>query len=92
MIVVSHLPALWMLFNIPGKREIREAALSPEDDEQSRAQVPNLQLVQDNTSERASNAQSGGDAETLTARLSLLYGNEASVHKPALSWTRGGSL
>lgn len=45
MLVVSHLPALWKLFQVRGKREIREAALSPEDDEQSRGQVTDLQLV-----------------------------------------------
>lgn len=45
MIVASHFPALWTLLQVPGKRESREAALSPEDDEQSRGQVTDLQLV-----------------------------------------------
>ena len=84
MIVVSHLPALWMLFKVPGKREIREAALSPEDENN-----PGARLLISNqrrpTSKCVSKAQTGRDSETLTARLSLLCGNEALVHKPVLS-------
>lgn len=36
---------LWMLFQVPGEKENREAALSPWDEEQPWGQDPNLQTV-----------------------------------------------